>query len=108
MPRLRSPCSTRDTVERESDPCCLRFAPSLLRAGLPSAPVLADGELRAIRPAEIVWKVIRKDPPPARAFIQGDQEQSGAITVRARAAAGHKLLPHTHPDERTITVLEGT
>ena len=84
------------------------FAPSRRLAGLPSAPVLADGELQAILPAEIVWKVIRQDPPPARAFIQGDQEQSGAITVRARAAAGHKLLPHTHPDERTITVLEGT
>ncbi|MBX9965631.1 MAG: cupin domain-containing protein [Burkholderiales bacterium] len=74
-------------------------------AGL--GPCAAE-ELLAVRPDDIVWKEVRKDPPLFRAYVQGDQDQPGAFTFRVRAAAGHKLMPHTHPDDRVITVLEGT
>jgi len=40
-------------------------------------------------------------------MIHGEQEKPGAFTFRVRAAAGHRLLPPTHPDERVITVLNG-
>ena len=73
-----------------------------------SSMAMAEGELRGVRPDDIVWKLIRKEPPLSRAFIQGDLDQPGAFTFRVRAAAGHKLMPHTHPDDRVITVLEGT
>lgn len=73
-------------------------------------PLAAPAEpvLQAVRPDNIAWKEIRKEPPLSRAFIQGDQDKPGAFTFRVRAAAGHKLLPHTHPDDRVITVIEGT
>lgn len=70
--------------------------------------VAAEAELHMVRPDDIAWKQIRKEPPLFRAFIQGDQERPGAFTFRVRAAAGHKLMPHTHPDDRVITVIEGT
>ena len=70
--------------------------------------VNAEAVLQAVLPDQIPWKEIRKEPPLARAFIQGDQDKPGAFTFRVRAAAGHKLLPHTHPDDRVITVIEGT
>ena len=67
----------------------------------------AEGFL-AVTPDGIAWTEVRKSPPLFRAYIQGDQDKPGAFTFRVRAAAGHKLMPHTHPDDRVITVLEGT
>jgi quercetin dioxygenase-like cupin family protein len=67
----------------------------------------AEGFL-AVTPGNIPWTEVRKSPPLFRAYIQGDQDKPGAFTFRVRAAAGHKLMPHTHPDDRVITVLEGT
>ena len=67
----------------------------------------AEGFL-AVTPDGIAWTEVRKSPPLFRAYIQGDQDKAGAFTFRVRAAAGHKLMPHTHPDDRVITVLEGT
>jgi quercetin dioxygenase-like cupin family protein len=62
----------------------------------------------AVKPADIPWKEIRRTPPLFRAFVYGDQDKPGPFTFRVRAAAGHKLAPHTHPDVRTITVISGT
>jgi quercetin dioxygenase-like cupin family protein len=68
----------------------------------------ADGVFRAVRPEEVQWTVLREVPALARADIHGRQEAAGFFTFRVRAAAGHRLLPHTHPDDRVITVLDGT
>ncbi|MCA3131520.1 MAG: cupin domain-containing protein [Betaproteobacteria bacterium] len=73
-----------------------------------AAASAAAGEFLVVTPERIDWKLMRKEPPLHRAFIQGSQEAAGAFTFRVRATAGHKLLPHTHPDDRVITVLEGT
>lgn len=64
--------------------------------------------VRVVRPEDVPWEVLRREPPLARATIHGDQAKSGPFTFRVHAAAGHRLMPHTHPDERTITVLQGT
>jgi len=82
----------------------------LLFACLACAQVrVADAQsFVAVTPDQIAWKEIRKSPPLFRAYVQGDQDKPGAFTFRVRAAAGHKLMPHTHPDDRVITVLEGT
>lgn len=77
----------------------------LLTLGL-SAPIAAQ-DFHALKPEEITWTEVRKSPPLFRAYVQGSQEQPGPFTFRVRAAAGHKLMPHTHPDDRVITVLEG-
>lgn len=82
---------------------------AFLLSGLASFPAgAADPLFLTVTPERIDWKLVRKEPPLHRAFIQGNQEAPGAFTFRVRAAAGHKLLPHTHPDDRVITVLEGT
>lgn len=68
----------------------------------------ADESFHAVTPDDIVWKELRQSPPLSRANLHGEQERAGSFTFRVRAAAGHRLMPHTHPDERVITVLEGT
>lgn len=90
----------------------MRSLPALLLSAalLGGAPLVHadDTGFHAVTPDTIEWKELRKSPPLHRAMIHGAQEQPGSFTFRVRAAAGHRLLPHTHPDERVITVLEGT
>lgn len=90
----------------------MRSLPALLLSAalLGGAPLLHadDVGFHAVTPDTIEWKELRKSPPLHRAMIHGSQERPGSFTFRVRAAAGHRLLPHTHPDERVITVLYGT
>ena len=54
------------------------------------------------------------DPPPGLppgaqvAVLSGDPTKKGVYTVRMRAPAGYKIMPHTHPTAEYITVLSGT
>jgi len=88
----------------------MRLLRSLVLAATAAAavPAAAADAFLVVTPERIDWKLVRKEPPLQRAFIQGSQEAPGAFTFRVRASAGHKLMPHTHPDDRVITVLEGT
>jgi quercetin dioxygenase-like cupin family protein len=86
----------------------MRSATASLLATLTFAVSASAEGFLAVTPGDIAWTEVRKSPPLFRAYIQGDQDKPGAFTFRVRAAAGHKLMPHTHPDDRVITVLEGT
>jgi len=63
----------------------------------------------SIRPSDLVW---RDQPALASgakfAVALGDLSGTGRYVFRLRAPAGHRAMPHTHPDERIYTVLSGT
>lgn len=43
------------------------------------------------------------------AVLEGDPSKAGDFfTLRLRAPAGYKIMPHTHPTAERVTVLEGT
>jgi quercetin dioxygenase-like cupin family protein len=42
------------------------------------------------------------------AVVYGDPNKPGLYVVRVKFAPGFKVLPHFHPDERTVVVLSGT
>jgi quercetin dioxygenase-like cupin family protein len=51
--------------------------------------------------------------PPGNADVQGAwvvgaEDKPGPYLFRVRLAAGGRVAPHTHPDERASTVLAGT
>ena len=61
------------------------------------------------RPSEIVWR----DQPSLAAGAQfavllGDPAQPGKYVFRLRVPAGHRAAPHSHPEARVYTVLNGT
>ena len=70
--------------------------------------LLANDSLRGLLPSEVAWEQRRSAPDVHYAAIYGDPAKSGPYAFRVRAQAGHRLAPHTHPDERTVTVLSGT
>lgn len=71
-------------------------------------PAVAQDGLRAYKPEDIVWVQRRQAPDVFHAALHGDPSRAGPYAYRIRAHAGHVLAPHTHPDERTVTVISGT
>ena len=63
----------------------------------------------SMRPSEIVWKDQPALAPGAQhAVLLGDPSKAGRYAFRLHAPAGHRAMPHTHPEERLYTVLSGS
>jgi len=88
----------------------LRLRAFALIASLCGSGGVALGEdgLRGLLPSDIAWEQRRSSPDVFYAGIYGEPAKPGPYAFRVRAQAGHSLPPHTHPDERTVTVLSGT
>ena len=64
-------------------------------------------------PAVIGAGSVRWASPPNLPGVQGawflgSQDKPGLYLFRVRLAAGARIPPHTHPDERSTTVMSGT
>ena len=79
----------------------------VLCASCLSAAAVAEDGLQALLPSDIAWVQRRASPDVFYAGIYSDPAKPGPYAFRVRAEAGHRLAPHTHPDERTVTVLSG-
>ena len=63
----------------------------------------------SMRPSEFVWRDQAAIAPGAQfAALLGDPSKPGTYVFRLRAPSGHRVLPHTHPDQRVYTVISGT
>jgi quercetin dioxygenase-like cupin family protein len=64
---------------------------------------------RQVLPNEVVWApnaAIR--PGGQMAVLVGNPRAGDAYVVRIKLPADFQIMPHTHPEERTYTVLAGT
>lgn len=83
--------------------------------GLPAACValcLAGAALadtpRPIGADELRWQSPPNLPGVQGAWVLGAQNRPGLYLFRVRLAKGARIPPHTHPDERSTTVMSGT
>jgi quercetin dioxygenase-like cupin family protein len=76
----------------------LSLARATAQAGEP-APILA-GDLH--------WFSPPSNPAVQGAWVVGAEDQAAPYLLRVKLAAGGKIPPHVHPDERSSTVLAGT
>jgi quercetin dioxygenase-like cupin family protein len=59
--------------------------------------------------SERAWKESSSIPPGAKMLlVYGDPKRAGPYIFRVKFPAGYKLPAHKHPDQRTVTVLQGT
>jgi hypothetical protein len=86
----------------------LRFWVACILLFLAGSGLARSEGLRGLLPEQIQWTQRRHSPDVFYAGIYGDPATSGPYAFRVRAQAGHSLPPHTHPDERNVTVLSGT
>src|SRR5262245_57794159 len=56
------------------------------------------------------WADTRPGLPPSAkvAAIEGNPGVAGAFTMRGKMPSKYKIMPHTHPGDEHVTVLEGT
>jgi quercetin dioxygenase-like cupin family protein len=67
-----------------------------------------EERFRVIHCEDIVWRTFPAFPPDARlAVLIGDPTQPGPYVIRVKLAAGVKMLPHRHPEDRVYTVISG-
>lgn len=60
-------------------------------------------------PADLEWATAPSIPKAIElAVVYGNPALPGPYIFRARMPAGTRLWPHRHPDERWVTVLQGT
>ena len=67
-----------------------------------------SGDPVALIPAGFRWVSPTNNPALQAAWIIGSEQKREPYILRVRLAAGGRIPPHTHPDERNSTVLAGT
>lgn len=72
-------------------------------------PVLGQAEglpLVQLRPDELSWTA---NPAGIQTVtVIGNPSKAGLYVMRGKLPPGFRIAPHTHPDERVVTVLSGT
>jgi quercetin dioxygenase-like cupin family protein len=61
----------------------------------------------ALVPENFSWRSPLDNPALKSAWVLGNGEKSGPYILRVHLAAGGRIRPHTHPDGRNSTVLQG-
>jgi quercetin dioxygenase-like cupin family protein len=61
-----------------------------------------------ITPADVAWRDIPGSPGAQEAVLYGDPTKEGTYVVRVKFPPHVMDLPHYHPNDRFVTVLEGT
>jgi quercetin dioxygenase-like cupin family protein len=72
-------------------------------------PVLGQAEglpIVQVRADELAW--VQTPTGIHTATVIGNPGKAGLYVMRGKLPPGFKIPPHTHPDERVVTVLSGT
>ncbi|HPE73731.1 MAG TPA: cupin domain-containing protein [Candidatus Competibacter sp.] len=77
---------------------CL-FSTITIVLAAPPAPIL---------PEQLTWVSPPALPALRSAWLIGNESQPALYLLRVKLAAGGRIPPHTHPDDRVTTVLSGT
>ncbi len=77
-------------------------------SGLSGLAVAQSTDVKPLLPQNLVWSSPPNNAALQGAWVLGADQKPGAYLLRVKLAAGGKIPPHTHPDERNSTVLSGT
>ena len=77
-------------------------------ASLSGLALAQTATVRPILPQDLVYSTRPQNPAVQGAWVLGAETKPGPYLFRVKLAAGGKIQPHTHPDERNSTVLSGT
>jgi hypothetical protein len=85
---------------------------AVLLASILSAPALARAQSLPpgyveVKASDVKWNALPTVPGAQIAVLAGDPTKPGPFVIRVKFPPGTRVPPHTHPDERTYTVLAG-
>ncbi len=79
-----------------------------LATALAASAVAQPPAPQPVLPEAQAWSGPPAIPALQAAWMIGAEDRPGPYVLRVRLAAGGLIPPHTHPDERHVTVLSGT
>lgn len=85
----------------------IRIAVVLLSLALAPDQAGAQDRVAPILPDSLRWLPAPGIDGLEAAWVLGAEDRPGPYLLRVRLAEGGRIPPHTHPDERTTTVLSG-
>lgn len=86
----------------------LALATTVASAGETTAPAPTGG-VKALLPAQLAWQPMRAfSDGRERVDLVGDAAKGGSWIYRVRVPKPIEVMPHTHPVDEYVTVLEGT
>jgi hypothetical protein len=106
--RARPPPARRPSPTLWRCPMKRLLALLALAAGLVASAGAQPGAPVVILPERLDWSGPPAIPALKGAWMVGAEGRPGPYLLRVRLAAGGRIPPHTHPDERHTTVLSGT
>ena len=80
--------------------CLLSMAAASPAAEQPATPIVVPAEALTWNPTPF--------PDVSVAVISGNPAASGMYVIFAKYRPGGKSAPHTHPDQRVVTIISGT
>ena len=80
----------------------------LMSTAIAATAAAQDAAAPTIIPAETLKRNPAPFPDVTVAVIAGNPAASGMYAIFAKYRAGGKSVPHTHPDQRVVTVISGT
>ena len=89
-------------------PSQLKIFTMLLAASVFSTIVHAQGAAVEVAADAVPWKTFASAAGVEVAAMYGVPSEAGLYTTRVRMQPGVRLLIHTHPDTRMVTVLSGS
>jgi quercetin dioxygenase-like cupin family protein len=81
---------------------------ALFSIALWSCATAQSTAVNPILPQSFAWFSPPNNPAVQGAWVIGAEQKPAVYLFRVKLAAGAKIPPHTHPDERNSTVLSGT
>ena len=85
---------------------------TLIAIGLSSLPCSASAQDSAgfvrMRPDDVQWRPVAGSPGVEQAVIAGDPKATGLYVIRVKFPPFVMDRPHSHPNDRYVTVLKGT
>jgi quercetin dioxygenase-like cupin family protein len=80
---------------------------AMLLASLSASAAEPADTVQSIMPDEIKWVSVSAAPGVQLAWLTGAADKAGPYVLRVRMEPGSAVPPHSHPDDRYITVLSG-
>ena len=87
---------------------------SLAQAGEDKGKTVMSGKAQqshtVVTPDNLKWGPAPPGLPAGAqlAVLSGDPTKAGQFTIRLKAPDGYKVMPHWHPTDENLTVIEGT
>ena len=114
LPKSHMSRKTKSFITMKTKPILIALSTLLCFIIAQAQPQTKTDHMKAdhimVMPTDIKWSAAPPSLPPGAqvSVIEGDPSKEGLFTMRIKLPANYKIMPHSHPADEHITVIEGS